>query len=108
MARASEFGDDSGADPAGRAGDEHTHENLQGGREPRRGCHAELMSVTAISVHLMSACVINYDQGMGRWEPDAPGRLAKAAMELYLERGFEQTSVAEIARRAGLTERTFF
>jgi AcrR family transcriptional regulator len=45
---------------------------------------------------------------MGRWEPDARGRLAQAAMELYLERGFEQTTVAEIARRAGLTERTFF
>jgi AcrR family transcriptional regulator len=29
-------------------------------------------------------------------------------MELYLERGFEQTTVAEIAERAGLTERTFF
>ena len=29
-------------------------------------------------------------------------------MELYIERGFEQTTVAEIARRAGLTERTFF
>ena len=45
---------------------------------------------------------------MGRWEPDAPGRLAKAAMELYAEQGFEQTTVAEIAARAGLTERTFF
>ncbi len=29
-------------------------------------------------------------------------------MELYIERGFEPTTVAEIARRAGLTERTFF
>ena len=29
-------------------------------------------------------------------------------MELYAERGFEQTTVAEIAGRAGLTERTFF
>lgn len=29
-------------------------------------------------------------------------------MELYAERGFEQTTVAEIAKRAGLTERTFF
>ena len=29
-------------------------------------------------------------------------------MELYTERGFEQTTVAEIAQRAGLTERTFF
>ena len=45
---------------------------------------------------------------MSRWEPDARGRLQMAAMELYVERGFEQTTVAEIAERAGLTERTFF
>ncbi|MBO3749557.1 TetR family transcriptional regulator [Streptosporangiaceae bacterium NEAU-GS5] len=45
---------------------------------------------------------------MGRWEPDARGRLERAALELYLERGFEQVTVAEIAGRAGLTERTFF
>jgi AcrR family transcriptional regulator len=45
---------------------------------------------------------------MSRWEPDAAGRLATAAMELYLERGFDETTVAEIAQRAGLTERTFF
>src|SRR4030081_2699368 len=45
---------------------------------------------------------------MGRWEPDARGRLERAALELYGERGFEQTTVAEIAARAGLTERTFF
>lgn len=45
---------------------------------------------------------------MGRWEPDAQGRLRQAAMELYIEHGFEQTTVAEIAERAGLTARTFF
>ncbi|GAA3809816.1 TetR/AcrR family transcriptional regulator [Streptomyces coacervatus] len=45
---------------------------------------------------------------MSRWEPNARERLAKAALELYSERGYEQTTVAEIARRAGLTERTFF
>jgi AcrR family transcriptional regulator len=45
---------------------------------------------------------------MGRWQPDARGRLMQAAFELYGERGFEQTTVAEIAARAGLTERTFF
>ena len=56
----------------------------------------------------MSATVIAYDQGMGRWEPNARGRLERAAMELYIERGFEQTTVTEIARRAGLTQRTFF
>jgi AcrR family transcriptional regulator len=45
---------------------------------------------------------------MSRWEPDARGRLERAALELYRERGFDQTTVTEIAARAGLTERTFF
>ena len=45
---------------------------------------------------------------MGRWEPNAPGRLEKAAWELFRDRGFDATSVADIANRAGLTERTFF
>jgi AcrR family transcriptional regulator len=45
---------------------------------------------------------------MGRWQPDAAGRLQQAAFELYAERGYEETTVAEIAERAGLTERTFF
>jgi AcrR family transcriptional regulator len=29
-------------------------------------------------------------------------------MELFVERGFDQTTVTEIAQRAGLTQRTFF
>ena len=45
---------------------------------------------------------------MSRWQPNARGRLEQAALELYAERGFDQTTVAEIAERAGLTERTFF
>jgi AcrR family transcriptional regulator len=45
---------------------------------------------------------------MARWEPDARGRLEKAAMELFQERGYARTTVEEIAARAGLTERTFF
>ncbi|WP_448808812.1 TetR family transcriptional regulator [Agromyces bauzanensis] len=45
---------------------------------------------------------------MGRWEADAQGRLRQAALELFTERGYEQTTVAEIAERAGVTERTFF
>ncbi len=45
---------------------------------------------------------------MSRWEPGARGRLEQAAMELYSERGFDATTVAQIAERAGLTERTFF
>src|SRR5262245_7540340 len=56
----------------------------------------------------MSVTVNRYNRGMGRWKPAARGRLEQAALALYGERGFEQTTVAEIAERAGLTERTFF
>jgi AcrR family transcriptional regulator len=45
---------------------------------------------------------------MGRWQPDARERLQLAALALYGERGYEETTVAEIAERAGLTKRTFF
>src|ERR1700733_11886892 len=57
---------------------------------------------------MMSATVISYHRGMGRWEPNARGRLEQAALALFGERGFENTTVAEIAGRAGVTERTFF
>ena len=45
---------------------------------------------------------------MGRLLPDARVRLQEAALALYGERGYEETTVAEIAERAGLTKRTFF
>ena len=45
---------------------------------------------------------------MARWQPDALGRLQEAALTLYGERGFDNTTVAEIAEHAGLTKRTFF
>src|SRR5690348_5006677 len=45
---------------------------------------------------------------MARWEGGAAGRLRDAAMTLYAQRGYEQTTVAEIAEAAGLTGRTFF
>src|SRR3954454_3309630 len=45
---------------------------------------------------------------MARWEPDAAGRLREAALQLYVDQGYEQTTVAEIAERAGVTARTFF
>lgn len=56
----------------------------------------------------MSGTVIAYTWPVGRWQPDARGRLQRAALELYGEKGYDQTTVAEIADRAGLTERTFF
>ena len=45
---------------------------------------------------------------MGRWEPGTRSRLAQAGLALFEERGYEQTTVADIAAAAGLTERTFF
>ncbi len=45
---------------------------------------------------------------MPRWEPNARERLVTAALELFEARGYEETAVSDIARRAGLTERTFF
>ncbi|MEV8425644.1 TetR/AcrR family transcriptional regulator [Streptomyces niveus] len=45
---------------------------------------------------------------MPRWESDAQGRLERAALELFETQGFERTTVAQIARTAGLTERSFY
>jgi AcrR family transcriptional regulator len=45
---------------------------------------------------------------MVRWNPDAEGRLIKAAITLFDEQGYGETTVAEIAEAAGLTKRTFF
>ncbi|SHU16355.1 transcriptional regulator [Mycobacteroides abscessus subsp. abscessus] len=56
----------------------------------------------------MAVTDIAYNPPVGRWEPNAQGRLEQAALDLYLEQGFDATTVAEIAARAGLTERTFF
>jgi len=46
--------------------------------------------------------------GMGRWQPDSRGRSQEAALDLNSERGFDQTTAAQIAAQTGLTERTFF
>jgi len=45
---------------------------------------------------------------VGRWEPDIRVKLQEAALTLYLENGFDQTTAAQIAKLAGVTERTFF
>lgn len=45
---------------------------------------------------------------MPRWKPDARQRLVVAALDLFTEQGYDQTTVAQIAERAGLTRSTFF
>ena len=62
------------------------------------------MSVTVIAGSVFIARVAF----MVRWEPGARERLQAAAMDLYVSRGFERTTAADIAQAVGLTERTFF
>lgn len=45
---------------------------------------------------------------MARWEPDAEDRLRRAAVALFIERGYDAVTVSDIAGRAGLTRRSFF
>lgn len=45
---------------------------------------------------------------MPRWSAGARQRLRAAAMDLFAEQGYAATTVAAVAERAGLTERTFF
>jgi AcrR family transcriptional regulator len=45
---------------------------------------------------------------MGRWEPGARERLVLAAVDLFHEQGYDETTVAQIAERAGVTRSTFF
>src|ERR1700722_7562556 len=49
-----------------------------------------------------------YDRAMPRWEPDARERLVSAALHLFSEQGFDDTTVAEISQRAGGAKSTFF
>ena len=45
---------------------------------------------------------------MPRWEPGGRERLVVAAVDLFTERGYDATTVAQIAERAGMTRSTFF
>lgn len=52
--------------------------------------------------------VITYTEDVSRWQPDARQRLERAAIELFAQQGFAETTVPQITARAGLTTRTFF
>jgi AcrR family transcriptional regulator len=57
---------------------------------------------------VMTPSPITYPVGMARWQPHAQDRMVRAALELFAEQGYENTTVAQIAERAGLTKSTFF
>jgi len=79
VAVAEEFGDDGGPDQTGATGDKDVHGTLLANGGP-----------------------------MGRWEPGARERLVVAAVDLFTEQGYDATTVAQIAERAGVTKSTFF
>src|ERR1700761_981843 len=68
---------------------------------PRCPCLPSILYLDVTECH-------HYNRHMARWAPGAKGRLEEAALDLFCERGFEETTVADIAERAGLTKRTFF
>jgi AcrR family transcriptional regulator len=45
---------------------------------------------------------------VSRWAPNARERLEAAALDLFVENGFDETTVAQIADRAELNRATFF
>jgi AcrR family transcriptional regulator len=53
-------------------------------------------------------CPVTYDERMARWQPGATQRLVVAAVDLFTEQGYDATTVAQIAERAGVTKSTFF
>ena len=53
-------------------------------------------------------CPITYAGLMARWQPGATQRLVIAAVDLFTEQGYDATTVAQIAERAGVTKSTFF
>lgn len=52
--------------------------------------------------------VVAYNGEMPRWKPNPAQRLVEAALDLFAERGYENTTVIDIAARAGLGKTTFF
>src|ERR1700749_4993638 len=57
---------------------------------------------------MITRCVITaMILAMPRWDPRAEERLRDAAVELFLEHGYENVTVAQITERAGLTRRSF-
>jgi AcrR family transcriptional regulator len=57
---------------------------------------------------MMRSGRVAYDVTVSRWAPNARERLEDAALDLFVENGYDETTVAQIADRAGLNRATFF
>jgi hypothetical protein len=101
MARAEELGNDGGADPAGRTGDEYAHEKTSGGRPSSpRGVRSDgLMSVAVTGVHVMTAAVIKV--GLGYCIIAANTELQEREL---VKLASLASAIADTLRRRGVTE----
>ena len=68
---------------------------------------------TSMRLRRIDSCVMRFNRvaysvTMGRWEPNARERLETAALDLFVENGYEETTVTQIAERAGMNRATFF
>jgi AcrR family transcriptional regulator len=66
------------------------------------------MRLGRITGQVMRPGRLAYAVTVSRWAPDARERLETAALDLFAENGYEETTVAQIADRAGLNRATFF
>lgn len=66
------------------------------------------MRLHLITLHLLETKSRHYDESMPRWEPNPRERLERAAIELFSEQGYNETTVEQIAAGAGLARSTFF
>jgi AcrR family transcriptional regulator len=76
-----------------------------------RSSHINLsivMRLSCIVFPVMRPGRLSYAVTVSRWAPDARERLETAALDLFAENGYEETTVAQIAERAGLNRATFF
>jgi AcrR family transcriptional regulator len=51
---------------------------------------------------------VPYTVPVPRWQPNPREQLTRAALSLFIERGYENTTVVNIVERAGLGKTTFF
>lgn len=45
---------------------------------------------------------------VARWDPGTEDRLRRAALDLFMEHGYDNVTVTQIAERAGITRRSYF
>src|ERR1700712_466964 len=67
-----------------------------------------IMRLSRVDWQVMRSRRLTCAGWVSRWAPDARERLETAALDLFAENGYEATTVAQIADRAGLNRATFF